>query len=353
MIKLISITCLLVAFSACAQQNKKVENVPSSKAQNESISIDTTWTTKVVKSDQEWKKSLTPKQFYILREHGTERPFSSNLYEVKEEGIYVCAGCNNPLFSSDAKFDSGTGWPSYFQPYSTKSLNVATDNSLGMSRDALTCKRCDGHLGHVFNDGPEPTGLRYCIDGDGLLFVPKKSSVAVATFAGGCFWCTETIFESIKGVKEVISGYSGGKETDPTYESVGGGRTGHAEAFQVYYDPKIISYKDLVRVFFASIDPTTVDGQRPDYGKQYRTIAFYTNEVEKSVIEEKIKEISKEYSQPIATQIVKFEKFYEAEEYHQDFVKRNPNQGYVRGESIPRRERTLAKVKDLVKIDLK
>lgn len=353
MIKLISITCLLVAFSACAQQNKKVENVPSSKAQNESISIDTTWTTKVVKSDQEWKKTLTPKQFYILREHGTERPFSSNLYEVKEEGIYVCAGCNNPLFSSDAKFDSGTGWPSYFQPYSTKSLNVATDNSLGMSRDALTCKRCDGHLGHVFNDGPEPTGLRYCIDGDGLLFVPKKSSVAVATFAGGCFWCTETIFESIKGVKEVISGYSGGKETDPTYESVGGGRTGHAEAFQVYYDPKIISYKDLVRVFFASIDPTTVDGQKPDYGKQYRTIAFYTNEVEKSVIEEKIKEISKEYRQPIATQIVKFEKFYEAEEYHQDFVKRNPNQGYVRGESIPRRERTLAKVKDLVKIDLK
>jgi peptide methionine sulfoxide reductase msrA/msrB len=349
MIRFISLTCFIITYSACAQENKKVESNSVSKMNYENFSIDTTWTEKIVKSDVEWKKILTPKQYYILREHGTERPFSSELYEVKEEGTYICAGCKNPLFSSSAKFNSGTGWPSYFKPYSKKSLNVATDNSLGMERDALTCKRCDGHLGHVFNDGPKPTGLRYCIDGDGLLFVPTQTEVTVATFAGGCFWCTETIFESIKGVTEVISGYSGGKETDPTYKSVGGGQTGHAEAFQVYYDPKIISYKDLVRVFFASIDPTTVDGQKPDYGKQYRTIAFYSNNDEKTIIEQKIKEISGEYKSPIATQVVKFEKFYEAEEYHQDFVKRNPNQGYVRAESIPRRERTLAKVKDLVK----
>jgi peptide methionine sulfoxide reductase msrA/msrB len=349
MIKFISITCLLITFSACAQQSKKVSKTSPIKMENDNIIIDTTWTEKVVKSDAEWKKSLTPKQYYILREHGTERPFSSELYEVKEEGTYVCAGCKNPLFSSDAKFNSGTGWPSYFQPYSQKSLHVATDNSLGMERDALTCKRCDGHLGHVFDDGPKPTGLRYCIDGDGLLFVPKQAAVAVATFAGGCFWCTETIFESIKGVKEVISGYSGGKETDPTYESVGSGSTSHAEAFQVYYDPKVISYKDLVRVYFASIDPTIVNGQGPDRGTQYRTIAFYTNDEEKAIIEAKMAEVASEYSLPIATQVVKFEKFYEAEAYHQDFVKRNPNQGYVRAESIPRRERTLAKVKDLVK----
>ncbi len=349
MIRLILMTFISVAVGACAQQNKKMGSSSAQALASINISIDTTWTEKVVKTEAEWKKTLTPKQYYILREHGTERPFSSELYEVKEEGIYVCAGCKNPLFSSSAKFNSGTGWPSYFQPYSKKSLNVATDNSFGMERDALTCKRCDGHLGHVFNDGPKPTGLRYCIDGDGLLFVPKQAAVAVATFAGGCFWCTETIFESIKGVREVISGYSGGKEKNPTYESVGGGRTSHAEAFQVYYDPKVISYKDLVRVFFASIDPTIVNGQGPDRGAQYRTIAFYTNDEEKSIIEQKIKEISTEYDSPIATQVVKFDKFYEAEEYHQDFVKRNPNQGYVRGESIPRRERTLAKVKDLVK----
>jgi len=351
MIRFISITCLLIAFSACAQQNKKVASASSVKMESDNTILDTTWTEKVVKSDAEWKKSLTTKQYYILREHGTERPFSSALYEVKEEGTYICAGCKNPLFSSNAKFDSGTGWPSYFQPYSKKSLNVAADNSLGMERNALTCQRCDGHLGHVFNDGPKPTGLRYCIDGDGMLFVPKKTqgTTVVATFAGGCFWCTETIFESIKGVSEVISGYSGGKETDPTYESVGGGRTSHAEAFQVYYDPNVISYKDLVRVFFASIDATIVNGQGPDRGEQYRTIAFYSNDEEKGIIEAKIAEIAKEYSKPIATQVVKYDKFYEAEEYHQDFVKRNPNQGYVRAESIPRRERTLAKVKDLVK----
>jgi peptide-methionine (S)-S-oxide reductase len=182
-----------------------------------------------------------------------------------------------------------------------------------------------------------------------LKSLKANPDIKVATFAGGCFWCTETIFESIKGVKEVISGYSGGTETNPTYETVGAGMTSHAEAFQVYYDPTVISFKDLVRVFFASIDPTIVNGQGPDRGAQYRTIAFYSNDEERSIIDDKMKEVAKEYSKPLATQVRKFEKFYQAEDYHQDFVKNNPTQGYVRGESIPRRERTLAKVKDLVK----
>lgn len=171
----------------------------------------------------------------------------------------------------------------------------------------------------------------------------------VATFAGGCFWCTEAIFEEIIGVHEVISGYSGGKEENPTYEMVGSGRTNHAESFQVYYDPILISYKDLVRVFFASIDPTMVNGQGSDRGTQYRTIAFYNDAEEKQVILDKVKEMSNEYVEPIATQILPFEKFYEAEDYHQNFVKRNPNQRYVRYVSIPRRTETLQKVSDLVK----
>lgn len=349
MIRISVIILLYVWFSACRQNNINVAWPPTDTSANVFIQIDTNWTDKVVKSDTEWKKILTSKPYYILREHGTERPFTSELYEVKDEGVYVCAGCKNPLFSSSAKFNSGTGWPSFFQPYGYKSLNVSTDNSLGMVRDALTCQRCDGHLGHVFNDGPKPTGLRYCIDGDGLLFVPKQPALSVATFAGGCFWCTETIFERIIGVSEVVAGYSGGDEDNPTYEDTGAGKTGHAEAFQVYYDPYIISYKNLLRVFFASIDPTIVNGQGPDIGTQYRTIAFYHNQDEKALIEEKIAEISKEYTKPIATQVVPFKKFFEAEAYHQDFVKRNPNQGYVRGVSIPRREKTLAKVKDLVK----
>lgn len=178
---------------------------------------------------------------------------------------------------------------------------------------------------------------------------PELKNLPVATFAGGCFWCTETIFESIKGVKEVVSGYSGGTETNPSYESVGSGQTTHAEAFQVYYNPSEISYAELVTVFFASIDPTIVDGQGPDRGSQYRTIAFYNNDEEKAVIDQKIAEIALEYDRPIATQVVKFNKFYQAEDYHQNYVKRNPNQSYVRYESIPRRERTLAKIPELVK----
>jgi peptide-methionine (R)-S-oxide reductase len=175
MIKLIIPALIFISLNACGQQNSNKSNPQNVPRVGHNIPIDTTWTEKVVKTNKEWKKTLTAKQYYILREHGTERPFSSELYDVKEEGVYVCAGCNNPLFSSAAKFDSGTGWPSYFKAYFARSLNVATDDSHGMVRDALTCKRCDGHLGHVFDDGPEPTGLRFCIDGDGLLFVPNKS----------------------------------------------------------------------------------------------------------------------------------------------------------------------------------
>ena len=352
MLKLITSCFLLICLNACAQKSTKPEANSSPKSSDAVINLDTNWTEKIVKTNDEWKKELTSSQYYILREHGTERPNSSPLNKVKEKGTFVCAGCKNPLFASETKFDSGTGWPSFFQYLSSKSVSVSVDNSLGMSRDEVTCQRCGGHLGHVFNDGPNPTGLRYCMNGEAMQFVAAQtplSDLSVATFAGGCFWCTETIFESIKGVTEVISGYSGGEEPNPTYENVGAGRTGHAEAFEVYYDPKVISYKDLVRVFFASIDPTIVNGQGPDRGKQYRTIAFYRNEEEKTIIDQKIKDIALEYNKPIATQVVPFSKFWEAEAYHQDFVKLNPNQGYVRAESIPRRERTLAKVKDLVK----
>jgi peptide methionine sulfoxide reductase msrA/msrB len=349
MLKTLSLIFIIISLNACAQSGPKKKISELASVVDEKIDVD--WIEKVVKSDEDWKKSLTPKQYYILREEGTERPYSSELYEVHDDGTYLCAGCKNPLFASNAKFNSGTGWPSFFQPFGLKSVNKHGDNSHGMLRDAISCQRCDGHLGHVFSDGPNPTGLRYCIDGDALLFVPLKSSTneAVATFSGGCFWCTETIFESIFGVNEVISGYSGGKEPNPTYEAVGAGKTGHAEAFEVHYDSKKVSYKDLVNVFFASIDPTRVNGQGPDNGKQYRTIAFYNTEDEKKIIEEKIVEISKSYQKPIATEVSKFEKFWKAEDYHQNFVKLNPDHPYVKGESLPRKARTLAKVGQLIK----
>ncbi len=128
---------------------------------------------KLVKTEEEWKKELTPEQFRILRKKGTERPFSSALNENKKKGIYTCAGCDLPLFSSEHKFDSGTGWPSFYKPICPENVAEKRDLSLFMVRTEVLCARCDGHLGHVFEDGPEPTGLRYCINGDSLNFKEK------------------------------------------------------------------------------------------------------------------------------------------------------------------------------------
>jgi peptide-methionine (S)-S-oxide reductase len=152
------------------------------------------------------------------------------------------------------------------------------------------------------------------------------SKLNKAYFAEGCFWCAEEVFESVRGVHEVISGYSGGTEKKPTYEDVGSGKTGHAEAIEVYYDPEVVSFETLVNVFFASQDPTTLNRQGPDAGTQYRSIAFYDNADEKEQIENTIKTLnaSGQYDAPIVTQVVPFEKFWPAEKYHQDYVKQNP-----------------------------
>jgi peptide-methionine (S)-S-oxide reductase len=165
-----------------------------------------------------------------------------------------------------------------------------------------------------------------------------KNGQAVAVFAEGCFWCSEHVFEAVVGVKEVISGYSGGTLKNPSYEQVGSNRTGHAESIAVFYDPKVISFKELVTVFFASQDPTTPNQQGPDRGSSYRSIAFYKNAAEKKIIEDKIKELTarKVFANPIVTELKPVTDFYEAEAYHQDYVKNNPNQPYVKGVSVPR-----------------
>ena len=170
-----------------------------------------------------------------------------------------------------------------------------------------------------------------------LSLEPQKGK-AIAVFAEGCFWCSEHVFEAVVGVNEVISGYAGGTTKNPSYEQVGSNSTGHAEAIAVYYDPKVISFAELVNVFFASQDPTTPNQQGPDRGSSYRSIAFYKNAEQKKIIEDKIKELTANnvFANPIVTEMKPITEFYEAEEYHQDYVKLNPNQPYVKGVSVPR-----------------
>ena len=167
---------------------------------------------------------------------------------------------------------------------------------------------------------------------------PQNPYTETAYFASGCFWCVEAIFESVAGVGDVVSGYAGGTEKDPTYNQVAGGRTSHAEAVMVPYNPAVVSYETLVKVFFGSHDPTTLNRQGPDRGTQYRSIAFYKTTSEKAAIEAHIAVLNKKntFKNPIITQVSPFTTFYEAEDYHQDFEARNPNNPYVRAVSIPR-----------------
>lgn len=157
-----------------------------------------------------------------------------------------------------------------------------------------------------------------------------EQQLEVATFGGGCFWCTEAIFKRIKGVEEVVSGYSGGQRENPSYEQVSSEATGHAEAVQVEFDPSIISYAKLLDIFFNLHDPTTVNQQGNDIGIQYRSVIFYHTEEQREIAEKVRDEIADSglYHEPIVTEIVPFEKFYTAEEYHQNYYDSNQNQGY-------------------------
>lgn len=170
-----------------------------------------------------------------------------------------------------------------------------------------------------------------------------------AYFASGCFWCVEAVYESIEGVNEVISGYSGGHTESPTYESSNTGRTGHAEAVEVLYDPKIVSFTSLVDAYFGSQNPTQINGQGPDTGSQYRSIIFYQNQKQKQIVEEKKETLSKKLNRRIAAEIIPFQKFWKAEAYHQDYEKRNPQNRYIQNISIPRLQKFISKFPELIK----
>lgn len=179
--------------------------------------------------------------------------------------------------------------------------------------------------------------------------VTAQNGLERAYFASGCFWCVEAVFESVKGVKEAVSGYAGGHTKNPTYEESNTGKTGHAEAVEVIYDPNVIDFATLTDVYFGSMNPTQKNGQGPDIGSQYRSILFYQNEEQKKIIEKKIEEISKDYDKPIAVEVMPFQKFWKAEEYHQNYERNHPNDRYIRNVSIPRINKFKRKFPHLLK----
>ena len=264
---------------------------------------------------------LSPEEENIIIKKGTERPGSGAYNNTKEAGYYTCRRCGALLYHSQAKFDSGCGWPSFDDavPGAVK----RTPDADG-SRVEITCNNCQGHLGHVFEgEGFTAKNTRHCVNSLSMKFVPEKDTETVY-FAGGCFWGVEHLFRGLTGVIEATSGYMGGTSENPNYNEVSTGNTGHAEAVRVVFIPKQVSYEQVARLFFEIHDPSELNKQGPDIGTQYRSAVFTDDKAQIAVIK-KLMALLNEKGWQTVTSIEPLAKFYPAEDYHQLFIEKNPN----------------------------
>jgi peptide methionine sulfoxide reductase msrA/msrB len=318
------------------------------------------------------RQALTPEQRRITQEDGTEPAFHNAYWDNHAPGIYVDVVSGEPLFSSQDKFDSGTGWPSFSKALEPHNVVTRADQSLGESRTEVRSRVANSHLGHVFDDGPAPTHLRYCMNSAALRFVPAERLLAegygdysrlfpnakqveppadffppaaqaaarknragveggleVAVFGGGCFWGMQQLLRKLDGVVATEVGYAGGAARDAHYAIVSTGATGHAESVRVVFDPRKLSYEQLTLFFFRIHDPTTLNRQEADVGTQYRSVIFAQTQEQVRVaqaVKQRVARSGKLHGE-VVTQVVPAMPFFPAEKAHQDYLVKHPD-GY-------------------------
>jgi peptide methionine sulfoxide reductase msrA/msrB len=306
---------------------------------------------------------LTEEEKRVILSKGTEYPGTSEFTDSKETGTYICKQCNQPLYTSDTKFNSHCGWPSF-----DDEIDGAVDRvpDADGRRTEIICSNCKGHLGHVFlGEGFTPKNTRHCVNGISMNFIPggealpqvitsnaNTANLDTATFGAGCFWCVEAMFEMLKGVERVESGYAGGKIKNPTYKMVCAGGTGSVEVAQITFDPTIITYEKLVDILFHVHDPTTLNRQGNDVGEQYRSVIYYHSEEQKRIAEKVKREIdgSDLWEDPIVTTIEPIHNYSTAEDYHQNYFKYNANSNpYCSAVVAPKVKKFQLKYKELIK----
>ena len=271
---------------------------------------------------EDFYTNLSPEERKIIVDKGTEAPFKGEYNEFFEAGLFICRACRNPLYESNTKFNAGCGWPS-FDDELEGAVVRKEDFSAGRVRTEICCSKCDGHLGHVF-EGEQITekNTRHCVNSLSIQFKSYKN-LSKVYFGAGCFWSVEKLFKIQKGVYLSQVGYMGGDTDNPRYKDICTGDTNHAEVVEVYYDEKVISFTDLLNIFWENHNPTTPNQQGFDIGSQYRSVVFYTSENQKKIAEESILIQESNWNKTIVTEVIIAPIFYRAEEYHQNYLNKN------------------------------